>query len=170
MYVPISADEGLVHVPEHHAGLLAGMADAAGLRREVVSAPAGPAVGRTSLSVEVAVDAGTAHLRVAQPGADLLERVADELDALRTYEPGTVHLDLPLALPATAGAVVDLERLGFCWGAWVPCFAPGGGDVLRLQRTGDRAVDVADVACARPEGEAVRDHVVAEWRRVGRAG
>ena len=168
MYVPIRRGAARVHVPERHARVLGSMAAAVGLDREVVVDE--PSIGgETALAVEVAVDAGTAHLRVRRPGSDLLDRVADELGALQHFELGAVHLDLPLGDPATGAAASELERLGFCWGAWVPCFTRDGGDVLRLQRTGDRAVDVDGVACARPEGEAVRDHVVAEWHRVHHA-
>ena len=39
--------------------------------------------------------------------------------------------------------------------------------MLRLQRLADRPLSM-DIRCARPEGEAVRDAVLAEWRRVTR--
>ena len=174
MYVPVADPGGqTLHVPRRHASVLTAMVAASGLERDVVVDPAPAATGtgrrRSLLHVDVAVPAGTAHIRVEEVGDDLLDRVADELEGLQAFELGAVHLDLPLGDPATAAAVVDLERLGFCWGAWVPCFGTGTSDVLRLQRTGDHAADVDDVVCARPEGEAVRDHVVSEWHRVHHA-
>ena len=165
MFVPVGERRAAeVHVPERHAEVLADMARAVGLPRTLHTV-AESATGRTDLSVGVGVDAGVAHIRVTRPGDDLVDRVADEMDGLQAFDLGAVHLDLPLASPATIGAVGALERLGFCWGAWVPCFT-GAGDVLRLQRVGDHPVEVERIACARPEGEAVRDHVLAEWHRV----
>lgn len=169
MYVAVT-DRGSrsVHVPRRHADLLASMSRAVGLPRTIEVADVDP-TGTTSLAVEVCTDSGLAHLRVAHPGTDLVERVADELEGLQDFDLGAVHLDLPLSCPATVGAVEGLERLGFCWGAWVPCFAPDG-DVLRLQRVADHPVEVSDIACARPEGEVVRDAVLAEWHRVRHGG
>ena len=42
--------------------------------------------------------------------------------------------------------------------------------MLRLQRTGSHPVETEHIACARPEGEQVRDYVLADWRRVRRGG
>lgn len=163
--VPV-ADHGasVVHVPPRHAAFMGGLVTAAGLERRVVT-DAVPADGTSALSVGVSSASGLAHLRVEHVGADLVDRVADELEALQAFELAAVHLDLPLAAPATATAAEELERLGFAWAAWVPWFLPDG-DALRLQRVGDHAVDIDHIRCARAEGEAVRDHVVAEWHRV----
>ena len=175
MYLP-SVDPGPaeLHVPERHAAALAELVERMGIDRTVVGhgvdadpdgAPA--AQGSTSLTVGVEAGVGLAHLRVDRLGADLVERVARELDALAGFDLDVVHLDVVLTDPAAARAVDDLERLGFFWGAWVPCFTPSG-DVLRLQRVSDRPVDQDHVELARPEGAAVRDRVVAEWHRVAR--
>ena len=167
MYVPV-LDRGpsTLHVPEHHVGLLGTLVDGLGLSRRVVGGT-GPATGRSSVSVSVSAPSGVAHLRVAVVGADLVERVADHLEGLQAFDLAVVHLDLPIDGPAAAGAVQDLERLGFCWGAWMPAYSDRG-DVLRLQRVGDRPVVTDHVQVAGPRGEAVRDHVLAEWRRVHR--
>jgi hypothetical protein len=153
-----------VHLPERHALFLAERAGALGVERDVVTRLV-PADGTSAVSVDVSGTTGTAHVRVARVGADLVDRVADELDGLQAFDLAAVHLDLPLSQPATAAATTDLEQLGFAWGAWVPWFLTDG-DVLRLQRVGDHPVDIEHVRCARPDGEAVRDHVVAEWHRV----
>lgn len=180
MYVP-SSDPGpsVLHVPPRHAGFLRELVGRMGLDREVRTGPGDEGPGATgapaadaattTMSVGVEAPVGLAHLRVGTVGADLAERIADELEGLADFDLAVVHLDLPLCDPATAGAVEPLERLGFFWGAWVPCFSPAG-DVLRLQRVGDRPVDHDHVECARPEGEAVRDHVLDEWRRVLHGG
>lgn len=164
-YVPVDdARAATVHVPDRHAPFLATIVAALGLERGILTDPV-DASGPSALSVGVSGEAGSAHLRVARVGEDLVDRVADELDGLQAFDLAVVHLDLPLGEPATVAAVEHLERLGFFWGAWVPWFTVDG-DVLRLQRIGDRPVDVEHVSCARVEGEAIRDHVQAEWHRV----
>ena len=170
MFVPVS--EGArapLHVPPRHAALLGAIADTLGLPRDIITTGTGADAkqGTTRLHAEVSPATGGAHLRVDHVAADLVDRVADELEGLTAFDLAVVHLDLPLWQPRAAGAVEGLERLGFFWGAWVPSFA-AEGDVLRLQRVGDHPVDIDHVCCARPEGEAVRDHVVSEWRRVTR--
>jgi hypothetical protein len=41
---------------------------------------------------------------------------------------------------------------------------------MRLQRVGGHPVETERVLCAREEGEALRDYVLADWHRVRRAG
>jgi hypothetical protein len=117
----------------------------------------------------VGSDAGDGALRVVAVGADLVDRVAHDLDAFAAHDLATVSLDLVLEDPGTPWAVEQLEGLGFFFGAWLPGFETGEGcgDVLRLQRLADRPLSM-DIHCARPAGEAVRDAVLAEWRRVTR--
>jgi hypothetical protein len=134
----------------------------------VSTAPDGPlpqTPRRSAVRVGVRSAAGLAHLRVTAVGADLLDRIAGELDGLGSFDLPVVHLDLPLADPAAVDGIAALEELGFSWGAWVPCFDESG-DVVRLQRVRPGVADVDHVECARPEGEAVRDRVLDEWRRV----
>jgi hypothetical protein len=78
-------------------------------------------------------------------------------------------VDLPLTDPGAPAAAERLERLGFSFAAWMPCF-DAGADALRLQRIGSHPVDTEHIECARPEGEAVRDYAIAEWHRVRRLG
>ncbi|MFZ4517094.1 MAG: GNAT family N-acetyltransferase [Microthrixaceae bacterium] len=172
MYVP-AADPGLaeLHVPERHAAFLSGLVERLGVDREVVAHDTNPDAARpgrsaaTALTVGVEAAVGLAHVRVERIGDDIVERMADELEALTDFDLDVVHLDVVLTDPAAPQAVEDLERLGFFWGAWVPCFT-AAGDVLRLQRIADRPVDHDHVEFGRAEGEAVRDTVVAEWHRV----
>ena len=181
-----------VHVPARHAELVDRLYGSLGLRREVevhphapdgadLGAPAGadpgagtdsgggtdPGGGGTVLTTDVTPAAGRAHLRVATLGDDLTERVAVELEGLMAFEVATTHIDVPLWQPAGAAAVEALEPLGFFWAALVPCFG-AGGDVLRLQRLGDHAVQTEGIVCARAEAEQIRDFVLAEWHRVHR--
>ncbi|MCD9624861.1 GNAT family N-acetyltransferase [Rhabdothermincola salaria] len=167
-YTPVSpAPARPVHLPERHADLLRTLAHRVGCPRDVRTDVTVPAEAASVVHLDLLASSGLAHLRVDRVGADLVERVEDELEGLVPFELGATHLDVALADPAAAWAVESLEALGFCWAAWVPEFR-ADGDVVRLQRVGEHAVDVEHVVCARPEGEALRDHVVAEWHRVRR--
>jgi anti-sigma regulatory factor (Ser/Thr protein kinase) len=165
MFLPVQgAPPGVVHVPGRHCELVSGLAGRLGLERTVASDGA-PAGGHTTLSVSVASDVGSAHLRLGRIGGDVVERVAEELEGLAAFDLAVVHLDVPAWLPAGSWAAESLERLGFCFGAWLPAFR-SEGDVVRLQRIGSHPVDTVHAKCARSEGEAVRDVVIAEWERV----
>jgi len=167
VYLPVSDPGGSVlHVPGVHAPLMTRVRDRLGIEREVES-EVRPATGRTVARLTVNAAIGLAEIRVERVGADLVDHLADQLDDLSTFDLAVVHVDLPLADPATGWAATSVERLGWSFGAWLPCFSPGG-DVLRLQRLAGRPVDMVHVVCARPEGEEVRDHVLSEWHRVAR--
>lgn len=171
MFVPL-ADEppdepAVVHVRPHVAELVADMAVRLGLERgiDATGTGAAPASAATTLSTSVSGEAGTAHVRLGSVGEDLLDRLDAELDGLASFDLAAVHLDVPAWEPSGAWAQEQAARLGFFFGAWLPSFAPGG-DVVRMQRIGSHPVDVAHAQCARSEGEAVRDAVVEDWRRV----
>jgi RimJ/RimL family protein N-acetyltransferase len=165
VYLPVADPGGSVlHVPDVHAPLMTRVRDRLGIEREIET-EVRPATGRTVARLSVNAAIGLAEIRVERVGADLVDHLADQLDDLSTFDLAVVHLDLPLADPATGWAATAVERLGWSFGAWLPCISPGG-DVLRLQRLAGRPVDRVHVVCARPEGEEVRDHVLSEWHRV----
>ena len=168
MYTPLRPHHVQIHVPEHHAELVAELAGRLGIDR--TQSPGGEAAAGSESDV-----ASTAHtfsslgeIRVGTIGADLIDQVAAALDSLEGFDLAAIQLDLPLSDPAATGAACSLERLGFSYAAWMPAFNEGR-DVLRLQRIGSRPVDTETIECARPEGEQVRDYVLADWHRV-RAG
>ncbi|MHB1139869.1 MAG: GNAT family N-acetyltransferase [Microthrixaceae bacterium] len=168
MWIPVAGSaESVVHLPERLVPLASSVLDRLGQPRRIVTPvteePAAPATSQ--LSVAASASIGTGHLRVQRIGADLVGRVADELDGLAAFDLAVVHLDLPLADPCAAHAIEALGDLGFFWGAWLPGFV-GSGDALRLQRVVDRPVEVEHIVCAGAHGEQVRDAVVEEWRRV----
>lgn len=169
MYVPISRVARDLHLPERHHELIGQLAGRLGLERSLHDETSTVGSGATGLQVGATPEAGLARIRVHHIGADVTARVADELDGLDAFDLGAVHLDIPLAEPAAARAIEELERLGFSFAAWLPNFAKSG-DVLRLQRVGGHPVDTGHVVCARVEGEALRDCVLAEWQRVRRGG
>lgn len=151
-----------------HAGVVAELRDTLALDRVIAVGDSLPA-GATKARVIVVPEAGIAHVRIERIGADVLARVAHELEGLDAFDLGVVHLDLPLTDPAASRIASALERLGFCFAAWLPDFGVNG-DVLRLQRVGSHPVDVEHVVCARAEGERLRDYVVKDWHRVRRGG
>ena len=167
VYLPV-VDPGpsTLHVPAGHEPLVTRLRDRLGIERDVDTGLR-PGTGRTADRLSVNASVGLAGIRVERIGADLVDHLADHLDALSTFDLAAVHLDPPLVDPAAGWAATAVERLGWSFGAWIPCIGPTG-DVLRLQRLAGRPVDLVHVECARPEGEEVRDHVLAEWHRVAR--
>ncbi len=168
-YTPLNPTSERIHVPERHAELIAELIDRLGLERELHPGRAPEEGTATKVTSRVEPGSALAHLRVGAIGADVRERIASELDALEAFDVAVVHLDLPLADPAAPAAVEALERLDFCFAAWIPRFTEGS-DGLRLQRIGSHPVEVEEIICARPEGEALRDYVLADWRRVRHGG
>lgn len=161
--------EGDLHVHPCHEPLLAPMLQRSQQARRLVVGVVAPDGAHSRLSSSADGAAGDGALRVVAIGSDLVGRVSHDLEALAAYDLAAISLDLPMEDPAAGWAVEQLEALGFFFGAWLPGHLRGAGcgDVLRLQRVADRPLAM-DIRCARPEGEAVRDAVLAEWRRVTR--
>ena len=90
---------------------------------------------------------------------------ADALEGFEGLDLPFVSVELPGADSSAAWALAELERDGFTFASWLPD-ARRTGDVLCLQRVSDRVVDLDGIRCARPEGEELRDAVLAEWLRV----
>lgn len=173
MWIPVDGTEASdVHLPERLLPLATSVRDGLGLDRRILTGPqdgdpGASARATTQLSVAAAPSIGLGHLRVQRLGADVVSRVADELDGLAAFDLSVVHLDVPLAEPSAAHAIEALGELGFFWGAWLPGFVPSG-DALRLQRVLDRPVEMEHIVCAGEHGEHIRDAVLAEWHRVRR--
>lgn len=170
MWTPVAGTSAAVlHVHPAHLSLLGPMVGRSAQERELRTELAPPEARHTRSTSSADGGVGDGALRVDQVGADLPGRIAHELDALVPYDLAVVSLDVPLEDPAAGWAVEQLESLGFCFAAWLPGYErrEGCGDVLRLQQVGDRPLAL-DIRCASPEGEAVRDAVLAEWRRVTR--
>lgn len=158
---------GTLHLLAHHAELVATMVGRTGLDRSLRTEVEPPDGSHSRLGASADGTVGVGAVHVAQVGADLVRRVAHELDALSAYDLAVVTVDLPLEDPSAAWAARELEALGCCFAAWLPAHlhGTGCGDVLRLQRVADRPLDL-DIVCAGPDGESVRDAVLGEWRRV----
>ena len=165
MYTPLHPHHEQIYVPERHAELIAELAGRLGIER--TQDPGSGAEGGTTSDVTSAAHtfSSLGEIRIRSIGADLLEQIAAALESLEGFDLASILLDLPLADPGAPAAAETLERIGFSYAAWMPSF-DDGHDVLRLQRVGSRPVDIETIECARPEGEQVRDYVIADWHRI----
>lgn len=155
---------GRISLVDGHAGLVGPMVEALGLDREISTTEELPAELQSSLRISVATWAdGIAELRVARIGSDLIERVVDEIEDLFGLDLATTMIDLPAHDPSAAWAAARLGRLGFIFCSYLPEFF-GHSDCIRLQRVHDRPIAFDAINCARPEGEQLRDAVLADWR------
>ena len=155
-----------ISVPAHLSDLVAPIAAELGLERESSTDVITPDEG--SLAHRVALQAwsdGTALLTVDRIGADLRDRLADDLEGFHGLNLASVLLDLPAHDPSAAWAAIEAEHLGFVFCSWLP-EGMGASDTLRLQLVTDRTIDFASILCARPAGEAIRDFTISEWERV----
>jgi RimJ/RimL family protein N-acetyltransferase len=152
-----------VHLPNQHADHLQMLSARIGLQRTIVTSVTAPDVKHSAVHQSVHTPSSTAHLRIQHIGSDLQRNLVDQLETLLPFDLVTIFIDVPLDDPSAAWCIEQLESLHFSWAAWLPEFLPSG-DVIRMQRSGSRPVDVDHIHCARPEGEAVRDHVVKLWR------
>lgn len=168
-FVPLKKElQRLIHLPARHLEPAQQMARSLGLAREIntdISAQrTANAKTKTQMSVAFSSQAEYGHIHITHIGDDLLVKIAHELELLQQFHLAVVHCDLPLDQPSVIAAIEQMESLKFFWGAWLPEFNEHG-DVLRLQQI-NRPVDTSKVVCARAEGDAVRDYVIAEWARV----
>ena len=165
MFVPVvDPGERVVHLPERLAEVVAPIAARLGVRRAIVT-DAPPSTAPSSLGVSADVETGLAAIRVASAGEDLIDAIGDALDEVDAFELGAAHLDVPLADPSAIAALPAAEAAGFSFAAWLPGYDVSG-DVLRMQRVLAHRPDLDSIACAGPEGEELRDFVIAEYHRV----
>ena len=155
-----------VHLPSYHHAFFTSLMKPLNLQRTVISTASAVKTKKTSqLTTAIAHQGAPAHLRIAVLGDDLAQQLAKAVEKLQPLTPPVIYLDIPLHNPLAAQEIEALEQLGFFWATWLPNFEQGG-DILRLQCLQDQRVDEQDIVCARKAGEAVRDHVLAEWQRV----
>ena len=155
-----------VYLPSYHHAFFTSLMAPLNLQRTVINTARAVKVKNTSqLSMTIAHSGAPAHLRIAVLGDDLVQQLVKTVEKLQLLAPPVIYLDIPLHNPLAAQEIEALEQLGFFWATWLPNFEQGG-DVLRLQCLQDQRVDEQDIVCARKAGEAVRDHVLAEWQRV----
>lgn len=119
---------------------------------------------QSSISLHHSPEGKPSFIKVIQIGRDFLRRIEELIKPLRMEKHPVIYVDIPLSDPLASQVLVDLESLGFFWGAWLPNYDQNG-DVLRLQCLLDSAVNETSILCARKDGEFIRDYVLSEWRR-----
>jgi len=156
-----------VSIPEHHGDVVRTIVERLDISREISHHPHRPTVAVSSFSSSASAVSKVGEIRVETIGEDLIARLVEDLETQVLAGVLLSIVDLPASDPACAWAAAELERLAFSFSAYLPEFSPDG-DVLRLQRFTDLSLDVEHIACGRVEGEALRDFIVEEWRRVTR--
>ncbi len=166
VFTPISKQgSAVLSIPAHASEHVQTLTERLGIERSLDTAVVPPARERSHFRTTASALAGGLEIRVHELGLDIAERMADTLDEYLAMVPSYVHLHLPATDPSAAWAVIQLERMGFAWCAWIPDYL-ASGDSIRLQKVTDQPVDPHQIVCARPEGVSVRDFVVSEWTRV----
>jgi hypothetical protein len=125
------------------------------------------ASGTTTFHTVINSSIQTANIAIDRIGGDLVAAVKHELTKLEPLNLASIYLDIPIEQETAANAYLQLESIGFFWGSWMPNFSTMG-DSLRLQKI-YQPVDVDTIICARPQGESVKNFIIAEWQRVSRS-
>jgi hypothetical protein len=154
-------------IPENLVDVVRTAADRLGLERSIDSTLVEPS-GTTEQSFAIDHGLGLAAFEVRQIGADLVTAAGVRLAEVAQAHIDYVELVLDCEDPSAAWAIVALERLGFFFSSWLPEMTDRGDRIL-LQRLAEGAADLDGIQCIREEGEAIRDLVIAEWRRVNAA-
>jgi len=157
-----------VSVPEHLGVHISGITERLGIPRALRHDVAPSDQAKTKFTSANMALAKVSEVKVSVIGADLIDRLRDELETEAIAGTVLTIVDLPATSPACAWAALELERLGLSFSCFLPEFADHG-DVLRLQRFADLTLDVDHIVCGRTEGEVLRDFVIDEWRRVTKA-
>ncbi len=160
-------DQGnfLAHIPPHHASFFEDLLRHTGIKRKRINQIAKDKFADLStVSMHHSPEGKPSFIKVREIGRDFLRRIEVFMEALKSENHPVVYIDIPLGDPMASQATIDLESLGFFWGAWLPNYDQNG-DVLRLQCLLDPSVNETSIVCARKESEFIRDYVLSEWRR-----
>jgi hypothetical protein len=123
--------------------------------------------GKTTFHTLINSSTQTANMSIDRIGSDLVSAVNNELRQLEVLNLASIYLDIPIEQEAAANALLELEKIGFFWGSWMPNFSTKG-DSLRLQKI-YQAVNVDTIICARTQGDNIKKYAISEWRRVEQA-
>ncbi len=165
-YVNIQ-DKGnfLAHVAPHHAPFFEDLLRHTGIQRKLINQSTPNTFAELStISMHHSPEGKPSFIKVREIGRDFLRRIESLMEVLRSENHPVIYIDIPLSDPLASQSSIDLESLGFFWGAWLPNYDQNG-DVLRLQCLLDPSVNETSIVCARKESEFIRDYVLSEWRR-----
>jgi RimJ/RimL family protein N-acetyltransferase len=162
-YLPLKDISQTIYLPKHHVKLTSDLCQALKIKRKIEDrTEPGDGISK-STTTEDRLE-GTALISITHIGKDLHAHVTSELEKLNLQRVASIYLDLPLDQRAASHAYVELEKIGFFWGAWIPNYSVNG-DILRLQKLNED-VNFDEISTARPEGESIKRYVKAEWLRV----
>lgn len=165
-YVNIQ-DKGnfLVYLSPNHVPFFEDLLRHTGIKRKLMNQPiSNNPVYQSSLSMHHSPEGKPSFIKVREIGQDFLRRIESFMEVLRSENHPVIYIDIPLSDPLASQSIIDVESLGFFWGAWLPNYDQDG-DVLRLQCLLDPSVNETSIVCARKESEFIRDYVLSEWRR-----
>ena len=162
-YLPLVDHPHDIFLPLKHQNHVRELAQGLNLKRTIIHSEK-MAQGKTILEVVVNSSIQTANITIQKIGADLNTIVADELKSMQTLKLASVYIDLPIEQAAASNAYLELEALGFFWGAWLPNYTQNR-DMLRLQMV-YQDINIEKIICAREQGENVKKYVISEWQRV----
>ncbi len=165
-YVNIQ-DKGnsLVYLAPHHASFFEDLLRHTGIQRKLINQSTLKTFAELStLSMHHSPEGKPSFIKVRKIGQDFLRRIESFMEVLRSENHPVIYIDIPLTDPLAGQSTIDLESLGFFWGAWLPNYEQNG-DVLRLQCLLEPSVNETSIVCARKESEFIRDYVLSEWRR-----
>lgn len=117
----------------------------------------------TKLQVRLAHETGLAKVTVERYGADFTAAVQQQVEQLRLNRFDLILVFLPLGDPDTAYHAAGLTELGLSFAGVFPEYHDG--DVLVLQALNNVTVDPDEIQVASPEGEAMRDFVISDYRQ-----
>lgn len=162
-YLPLKDSGQTIYLPKHHAKFTDDLSGMMKLKRQIKDlTQAGHGITISNTAVENSEK--TAHITITYIGKDFHASVSNELAKLEPLGLASIYLDLPLSHQAASHAYIELEKMGFFWGAWIPNYSVNG-DILRLQKINE-AVNFDEINTARQEGERIKKYVQSEWLRV----
>lgn len=157
-------DRVTAHLPARHRGLASRIYAQFGVPADFPDVPPDPEATE-ELDVDYFPTTRFGVIRVRESGpavAEAIRRARRDLCAAQGAE--AVHLELPLAQPATAALCAAAEADGFFFSGLGPCFA-ADGDALRLQYLAC-PLDTAQLKIADPFARELLAYVDSERRRV----
>ncbi len=165
-YLQLNDRPHTIFMPAQHAEHATSLVGNLNLQRNIVSSNVA-ASGITTFHTVINSNIQTANIAIDHIGNDLVSAVKHELTKLEPLDLASIYLDIPIEQETAGNAYLDLEKIGFFWGSWMPNFSTKG-DSLRLQKI-YQPVDIDTIVCARPQGESVKNFIISEWKRVSRS-
>ena len=162
-YLSLKESKQTVFLPKHHLEFAKSLASMLKIERQMsVSTHSGDGATQGSTAIDRVEQ--FAQINIKHIGKDFDTFVQNELKKLEPLNMASIYLDLPISQEAAAHAYVELEKLGFFWGSWLPNYLTTG-DILRLQKI-NQAVNFEEIVTATPHGESIKKYVQSEWLRV----